>query len=145
MTVQQVVTVLGFGCGGLFFFVLGGLILTILLLGRANRRRATTADGTVVGYEETTTDDCPRYHPLVRFRDATGAEHTARVDGGTTKPFAVDQPVTVEYDPDSPQTAWIAGHTANLGMWLFAVVGLVAGGGCVLTAVLIWANNVPVE
>jgi hypothetical protein len=140
MTPFQIVAVLLSGCLGTLFLVAGGLVLTALLLGRAARRHAVTAAGVVTGYEETQSDDTPRYHPIVTFRDAKGAEHTAKVDAGTDKPFAVGQAVTVEYDPDVPSSVWIAGHHPDWGMWVFAVVGLMAGGGGVLIAILVWAK-----
>jgi len=146
MTFEQILAGGTFGCGGLLFVVVGVASFLPTILSRYFRRGSLPSDGIVTGYETEEDGENPtKYHPIIKYRDQTGAEHQAKVDGGPQKPFEINQRVEVMYLPDSPQAVWIEGYNPSRHLWLFGAVFVLMGSLSVLMGITIWVFRIPVN
>jgi hypothetical protein len=146
VTTEQIIAVVTFSCGGLFFLLCGAGLLIPVLLSRHFRRTAATTVGVVVGYDtEERTEGGPRFNPVVKYQDGAGAEHTVTVRGTGQKPFEPGEQVGVLYHPDSPGRAEIAGADAYRQMAVWSCLMAVAGAAALLMGLAIWVFQIPVK
>ncbi len=100
--------------------------------------RAQVAAGNVVDLERSTSSDSVVYHPVVRYRLATGQERVLRGSVGSSPPaYQVGEPVEVLYDPGLPEDARLRSVFSLWGgpLILLGMGGVFAGiGGGILAA-----------
>ncbi len=65
-------------------------------------RRASETEGTVIGYETSSSDHSTNYEPIVRYTSADGQTHEFTDTGVSSNPPAFDkgEKVPVKYDPN---------------------------------------------
>lgn len=119
------------------FFILGGLLsipaaVCFVCAGWLALSRvrfvhgAARAEGTVVGYQETPSEDGTAYVPVFRFKDEAGAEHeVASKVVANSRVYRIGQAVGVFYDPVAPQNAEVDDFFA---LWGRASILAVLGG-----------------
>jgi hypothetical protein len=146
MTSDQILAGGTFSCVGLFFVVMGLAFFLPTVLSWLSKRGVIAGEGVVVGYEVETSEESPTsYHILIKYRDETGAEHHAKVDGGAQKQFEIDQSVEILYRPDAPQAVWIVGHQPERRHWLFGAAFVMMGTLSLVMGISIWVFRIPVN
>jgi len=103
--------------------------LTLVHHERSARAGTVCAPATVIG----SVRDGDAYHPLVRFSDAAGRDHTAPAAKGGGQPlYETGTQVAIVYDPEEPRSVRIDSCFGRYGLpllcgvlGLFAVFGLV--------------------
>lgn len=109
--------------------------------------RAVTARGEVTGleYRRGTSNSGGAYSPIVKYKTATGEEHTFHSNVGSSPPsYHVGEAVNVLYDPANPAAARIHGF---FSLWLVAIISGILGcvfsliGGCGLIVPRVWARE----
>jgi len=87
----------------------------------------TDADGNAITY------------PAVTFRLSDGAYYTTEIaEGGSPSTYTVDQPITVIYDPEHPERAWIASSFSLPALWILPAITAFLGIAFLLAARLAW-------
>ena len=119
---------------GLIFFAVGvGLTFQQYLL----RQDALQAQGTVISLAESCDDEGCTYRPIVRFTAQNGREEFYNSMYGSSPPaYEVGEIVTLFYQPDNPQKAFIQGEGG-----IFRVIFTAIGAGIMLVGLAFFANN----
>lgn len=79
------------------------------------------------------------YYPVITFRLPDGARHSVEIAEGSDPPaYAVDQSVTVVYDPERPDHARIASSFSLPPLWILPAITGFLGIAFLLAASLAW-------
>jgi hypothetical protein len=79
------------------------------------------------------------YYPVITFRLPDGARYSAEIaEGGYPSAYAVDQIVTVAYDPERPDHARIASSFSLPPLWILSAITGFLGVAFLLAASLAW-------
>lgn len=86
-------------------------------------------------------DSLPTWHPVIRFEDEHGHEHTVQARFGTApSKWSVGDEITVWYPPSAPEQAdidhWFSTYHPVLVALVFGLVGSGGGAGLILIALL---------
>jgi len=119
---------------GLIFFSIGaGLTFQQYLL----RQDALQAPGEVIALSESCDDDGCTYRPVVRFTTQNGRVETYNSQFGSSPPaYDVGEMVTIFYQPDNPQKAFIQGEGS-----VFRIIFSAIGAAIMLFGLAFFAYN----
>jgi hypothetical protein len=111
-----------FGLFLAFGLVFSGVALWAVRDTQSFVAKAEAAAGQVIDLEHrrgtsSSSNSGGAYYPVVRFRTATGQEHTLHSNNGSSPPSC--EAVTVLYDPTNPFDARIKGF---FSLWLIAII-----------------------
>jgi hypothetical protein len=114
-----------------FYYVLAiTLAVTAIVVHQVVRRLAVlrsggTVIGTVVGHEIEDGYEATVDHPVVRFTDHVGQEHTFRAEGPRSKSTRLGARVPVVYLRSNPEHAYVRSFLCmwwNVLLWSFGAV-----------------------
>lgn len=106
--------------------IIVGIAIALAVYNSNFKKDALTANGVVIGFEESSAIDSYAVAPVVRFNTAVGDTIVFTSSPYTDPPaYELDEEVTVLYNPELPHKAKISGFLSlYLGSLILFVVGL---------------------
>ncbi|MDQ2746921.1 MAG: DUF3592 domain-containing protein [Acidobacteriota bacterium] len=130
-----------FEIAAVLIFLCGSLLLVgspvFFLRRRAFLKKALQANGTVIGVDvrhhsgssglsgSINTSRSTHYYPTVRFQTADGRVSECRINISLGEPYAVGQPVIVNYDAQNPCKSMTLGDRNSQPVMPFVIFGFV--------------------
>jgi hypothetical protein len=120
------------------------LMLAIAAISAVSSGRALARERTAPGLVVDTairqaTDGTLYYRPVVVFALPDGAQRTLQLTEESTAPaYAVDEAVTIAYDPERPANARIKTSASTAAMWILPLIMGILGAAFLVAALFAW-------